>query len=445
MILTTKHKESIKQALKPSTRFFTLEGAAQNGKSSLAILAFGLRVAKSKAELHCIAAKDLDAIRDNILEGDNKLLDLFGDHMRIVGGQMGSKYIEYITPNGVKKIILAGYSNKKTWEKILGKAIENFFIDEINIADQTFIYETLARQFSFNNPFTIVTLNGDDPEHFVYTKYINHSVDLFPNDTPASTKEQMEAVEKKQGYYYTYWGLDDHPLMTPEKKQRIIDAYPVNSFYYLTKVLGIRGIQEGLLYADLITPQHQVDWSMIDKTAIKQLEIGVDIGDKADTVFTLTGYTKQFSRAVVVDTMAFNEADYDEIIDKFNAWLTKWYQVFGHYIKNVWVDAADSIFIRTLRSRIAMPVQVRSSRKMTIKERVILKEQLLHQKRLLFIRDFGAVDTALMLRKIRTDGKGGHLDEGKSETDYNDALDYSLTPHLKKLSDYVKEVKHGDA
>ena len=82
---------------------------------------------------------------------------------------------------------------------------------------------------------------------------------------------------------------------------------------------------------------------------------------------------------------------------------------------------------------------------MTIKERVILKEQLLHQKRLLFIRDFGAVDTALMLRKIRTDGKGGHLDEGKSETDYNDALDYSLTPHLKKLSDYVKEVPmHGN-
>lgn len=438
MILTTKHKETIRQALKPDTRFLTLEGAAQNGKSSLAILAFGLRVAKSEHELHCIAAKDLDAIRDNILEGDNKLLDLFGDHMRIVGGHMGSKYIEFITPNGTKKIILAGYSNKKTWEKILGKAIENFFIDEINIADQTFIYETLARQFSFNNPFTIVTLNGDDPEHYVYTKYINYSVDLFPDDTPRTTKEQMEASEKKDGYYYTFWGLDDHPLMTPQKKQRIIDAYPVNSFYYLTKVLGIRGIQEGLLYADLLSATHYVEWSQIDKTAIKQLEIGVDIGDKADTVFTLTGYTKQFSRAVVIDTIAFNEADYDEIIDKFNEWITKWYQVFGHYIKNVWVDAADSIFIRTLRSRIVMPVQVRSSKKMTIKERVILKEQLLHQKRLLFIKDFGAIDTALMLRKIRTDGKGGHLDEGKSETDYNDALDYSLTPHLKKLSDYVK-------
>ena len=438
MILTPKHKATIEKALKRSTRFLVLEGAAQNGKSSLAILAFGLRVAKSKSELHCIAAKDLDAIRDNILEGDNKLLDLFGDHMRIVGGQMGSKYIEFITPNGTKKIILAGYSNKKTWEKILGKPIENFLIDEINIADQTFIYETIARQFSFDRPFTIATLNGDDPEHFVYQNYINHCVDLFPNDTPSSTRKEMDAVEKKEGYYYSFWGIDDHPLMTPEKKQRIIEAYPVNSFYYLTKVMGMRGIQEGLLYADLVTPQHYVDWSRIDKAAIKQLEIGIDIGDKAETVFTLTGFTKEYSRALVIDTMAFNEADYDEIISKFNEWLDEWYRVFGSNIKGVWVDSADSIFIRTLRSRIGMPVRVYGSKKMTIKERVILKEQLLHQKRLLFVNDFGAKDTALMLRKMKTDGKGGHLDEGKAETDFNDSLDYSLTPHLKKLSDYTK-------
>jgi len=404
----------------------------------LAILIFGLRVANSKHELHCIAAKDLDAIRDNILEGDNKLLDIFGDHMRIVGGQMGSKYIEFITPNGTKKIILAGYSNKKTWEKILGKPIENFLIDEINIADQTFIYETLARQFSFDTPFTIATLNGDSPEHFVYTDYINYCVDLFPNDTPHSTKEQMDEYEKKEGYYYSFWGIDDHPLMTPEKRQRIIEAYPANSFYYLTKVLGIRGIQEGLLYADLITVNHTIDWDNMDKTAIRQCEIGIDIGDKAQTVFTLTGYTKQYSRAVVVDTLSFNEADYDEIIGKFNNWLELWYQEFGNAIKGVWVDSADSIFIRTLRSRIALPVKVYGSKKSTIKERVILKEQLLHQKRLLFVRDFGAKDTAAMLKKIRSDSKGGHLDEGTAEIDYNDSLDYSLTPHMKKLSDYTK-------
>jgi hypothetical protein len=437
MILTPKHKKILKRAINPETRFLTLEGAAQNGKSSLALLAFGMRVIKSDAELHCMAAKDLDSIRDNLLEGDNKFLDLFAPTAHVVGGNMGSKYIQMITRKGVKKILLAGYENKKTWTKILGKPIENFLIDEINIADQTFLYETFARQFSFDNPFTIATLNGDDPDAYIYQNYINYCNDITIEDTPASTIGYMSG-EKKDGYYYSFFRLEDHPLMTPEKMAKIHEAYPVNSFYYQTKVLGIRGVQEGLLYADLVTPQHYVDWSRIDKSAIKQCEIGIDIGDKAETVFTLTGFTKEFSRALVIDTMAFNEADYDEIIGKFNHWLDQWYQVFGNIIKGVWVDSADSIFIRTLRGRISMPVKVYGSKKMTIKERVILKEQLLHQKRLLFVNDFSARDTALMLKKMKTDGKGGHLDEGKAETDYNDSLDYSLTPHLKKLSDYTK-------
>ena len=445
MILTKKHKQILNQAVKPETRFLTFEGPSQNGKSTLAILAFGLRVIKSKAELHCMAANDLDSIRDNLLEGENKFLDLFGNAVRVVGGQMGSKYIEMLTSNGPKKILLAGYSNKKTWTKILGKPIENFLIDEINIADKQFIYESFARQFSFTNPFTICTLNGDDPDHYIYQNYINYSKDITNGDTPKSTLLQMNEFDKKQGYYYSFFRLQDHPGMTEEKLNNIYQAYPPNSFYYQTKVLGVRGVQEGMLYANLIKNNHYLEWQKIDKNAIKQLEIGVDIGDKAETVFTLTGFTKDYSRAVVIDAKAFNQSDYDEIIAEFNTWVDDWYRQFGNIIKAIWVDSADSIFIRTLRARISMPVLVRPSKKMTIKERVILKEQLLHQNRLLFINDFGGKDTAFMLKKIKTDGRGGHLDEGKAEMDYNDSLDYSLTPHLKKLSDYNKGVIDGNS
>ena len=47
---------------------------------------------------------------------------------------------------------------------------------------------------------------------------------------------------------------------------------------------------------------------------------------------------------------------------------------------------------------------------------------------------------AFYLKKMKTDGRGGHIDDEKTENDYNDALDYSLTPHLKKMSDYAKGV-----
>lgn len=444
MILTKKIKQVVKKAVSPDTRFMTLEGAAQIGKSNVAILAFGMRVAQSDANLHCIAAKDLDAIRDNILgDGyDNKFLDLFQGYAKLVGADIGSKYIEFRTSKGKKKILLAGYSNKKTWEKILGKPIENFFIDEINIADKTFLDETKARQLSFDNPFTICTLNGDDPDASVYDEFINDNIDLYPTHTPSSTIEYMKNYDKKDGRYYVFWRLDDHPLMTPEKKENYMNAYPVGSFYYTTKVLGERGIQEGLVYGHLIGNEHYIKLDQELLYKIKQLEIGIDIGDKALTVFTLTGYTHMFREAIVIDTFTLNEADYDTIINTFNNWLEDWYKIFGNKIKTIWPDAADSIFIRTLRIKLKYPVQVKASKKLTIKERVILKEQLIHQKRLLFNVDTGAKETALYLKKIKTDGKGGIVDENKPENDYNDALDYTLTPHKNKLSMY-KEVNDG--
>lgn len=409
---------------------------AQNGKSTIAILAFGMRVIQSDATLHCIAAKDLDAIRDNILEGDNKFLDIFNGYARLVGGDIGSKYIEFKTSKGTKKILLAGYSNKKTWEKILGKPIENFLIDEINIADQTFIYETFARQFSYEHPLTIATLNGDDPDHFVYQDYINQSIDLFPEQTPASTLEQME-VPKTEGWYYSFWDLDDHPMMTPEKKERIMNSYPKESFYYLTKVLGVRGVQDGVLYAELITKDHFIE----ELPQFVQMEIGLDIGFTNKTVWTLVGYTRGFERAVVVSYGEIDQAGYDEITSAFNRWLKEQYTKYGNIIKTIYPDSADPIFIKTLRSRIAYPIQVKGSKKETIEQRVILKEQLLHQGRLLFSNN--ATEVASQLKKIRSDGKGKHIDDGEVCIDYNDSLDYALTPHIKKLSMYSDRITSG--
>lgn len=440
MILTQKHKDFITQSLDKNTFFMSMEGPAQTGKTNAAILAFGLRVAESDSELHCVSGKTLDSIRDNILEGSNKFLELFKGLAHVRRDYIGGRYIEFATKKGKKKILLATYENISSWTKILGKPIENFFIDEINIAHPDFVKEIFARQFSFSNPFIICTLNGDDPEHYIYKDYINYSKDLFPADTPSSTKEYIESQYDKDGYYYAFWSHDDHPLMTPEKKDRIYSVYPAGSYYYMTKILGIRGVQEGLLYAHLIDQRSMIQWDQIDTQAIVLLEVGIDVGDKAETVFCLTGYTKEYGRAVVIDVQAFNEADYDEIIQKFNVWIKKWYDIFKGRIKTIYPDAADSIFVRTLRNRISVPIMVRGSKKLTIRERVILKEQLLHQKRLLFVEDTGAADMAFYLKKMKTDGRGGHIDDEKTENDYNDALDYSLTPHLKKMSDYAKGV-----
>ena len=62
-------------------------------------------------------------------------------------------------------------------------------------------------------------------------------------------------------------------------------------------------------------------------------------------------------------------------------------------------------------------------------------EQLIHSDRVLFVRDFGAKDTAKHLKKLKSDGKGGVIDDNLPENDYWDSGMYTITPHIKKLTD----------
>jgi hypothetical protein len=53
---------------------------------------------------------------------------------------------------------------------------------------------------------------------------------------------------------------------------------------------------------------------------------------------------------------------------------------------------------------------------------------LLFQNRLDFSNTYGSGKLFNALRRVRSDGKEGHIDENSPEIDYSDALDYSLEP-----------------
>lgn len=435
--ITDKMLDAISIGLNPKCTVHIHEGTVRSSKTTVAIIEFFEAVQKSDEVLHLIAAADLDAIRENILKVKYGLMDQFSEWCSLRKDYIGGYYVvvrcDYPGKPAQKKILLANYSDASKWEKILGKTFGVIFIDEVNTADEQFVDECFARQVSCDEPLQIWTLNGDTPDLWVYTKYINHA--RIYGNAPMSIRKDMDRTPKVNGWWYQHWTMEDNPIMTPEKIERAKSIYPVGSYYYTIKILGERGSAGEKIYQ-----------AYMDDTLIKPLKteqymyfgLGVDIGaTRACNSFTLIGITADYSKVGVIDKITFEQCGYKEKTQRLKEFVYKWRDkyVVPDYIA---VDSAEQNYIADLRTefrREGLP-QVIPSYKATIKQRIDMNVVLLAKQRIEFndTEEGREVYRAFQSAKWE-DGKTGQVREDKNEriNDILDSLEYAETRHMKKI------------
>lgn len=436
----------------PETRVFVLEGTIRSSKTVTAIIGFHHRVQRQRAKLALIAAKDYDAINDNILNSDLGLLMMFPDKYKLQKDEIGGYYVAVLGSD--KKILLAGYSDAAKWKKILGKDIETILIDEVNIADELFVKETFARQAATDHPITIMTLNGDDPNHVVYQDFINKCIII--GDAPASIIADMDkqvivngkkVVVKKKGYYYTHWTFRDNPKLTAQQRRNMQTLFPVGSFYHKTRVLGERGVWGTMIYADYMTEDILVDLSALDefgrpKYPIAKYTIGIDIAEaRAANVFALIGFDKDFKYCYIVDLLVFKSNEGGRSVGY--AKKTELLRVFlakhkGKPIEGIFVDSAEGNYIKDLQSY-NLGVPVTESYKATILERIHLNVMLYSRHRLRMDVSCLPAYQAFM-NAIWKKGKEGkeREDNNLPMNDIMDAVEYGQTRHMNALLQAIK-------
>ena len=435
--ITDKMLDAISIGLNPKCTVHIHEGTVRSSKTTVAIIEFFEAVQKSDEVLHLIAAADLDAIRENILKVKYGLMDQFSEWCSLRKDYIGGYYVvvrcDYPGKPAQKKILLANYSDASKWEKILGKTFGVIFIDEVNTADEQFVDECFARQVSCDEPLQIWTLNGDTPDLWVYTKYINHA--RIYGNAPMSIRKDMDRTPKVNGWWYQHWTMEDNPIMTPEKIERAKSIYPVGSYYYTIKILGERGSAGEKIYQ-----------AYMDDTLIKPLKteqymyfgLGVDIGaTRACNSFTLIGITADYSKVGVIDKMTFEQCGYKEKTQRLKEFVYKWRDryVVPDYIA---VDSAEQNYIADLRmdfKRENLPPVI-PSYKATIKQRIDMNVVLLAKQRIEFndTEEGREVYRAFQSAKWE-DGKTGQVREDKNEriNDILDSLEYAETRHMKKI------------
>ena len=224
-----------------------LEGTTYAGKTTLALLKFALRCAASSRRLHILSGLDLGTIEKNIINKEFGLLEDLGPlaEYRPAGkGEHSAPHILLRTSDGERVIYVLGYDNKARWKKALGGQYGCVYIDEINIADMEYVREAAMR-----SDYLLATLNPDDPRRPVYAEYIDHARPLpeWAHDTPAPLLAQLSRTPRA-GWVHWFFGFGDNAALSAEKRRRIVEAAPAGTRLYRSKILGLRGRSEGLVF-----------------------------------------------------------------------------------------------------------------------------------------------------------------------------------------------------
>lgn len=441
-----KLRDKHRHILRSKQRVIFLEGVTGSSKSFIAGLAFYLRVFKteeSKTQF-VIAATSTTVAEKMFIDNPSSFLNMFSQVCEYKKQGIGGSRIELQTPTGIKTVYLVGYDSKSRYKQILGLNVHGFLIEEAHIAGDEFIQESFTRLYR-DNGFMYLTGNAGLPDQLIYKNYLNKArpPEEFANELPAETWAELNNSERDDTFSYYFFKFDDNPTLSQLQIDAMYSIHPVGSFEYNSKIIAVRGYTEGLLYAPYIDDiwidrkktGNRVRFSEMNPFVFEKIYIGVDIGSTAKTIFTIVGITRNYQRAVVIDShVVSEEADYNDIVNEFNKWFMPYLSLYRK-IDGIYPDSADPLFIKTLRNNILVKnVNISGSIKKTIQERVTLKQQLLYQKRLLFTEK--AENQRYALAKIRADGKGGHVDDSSENIDFNDSLDYALTPAMNKLMSY---------
>ena len=324
------------------------EGQTYGGKTTIGAIKFILRVKASSKKQHFIAGQDLGVVEKNIINSENGILNMFGDGVEY----FGNGNVEYNLPHlkvsslrGDKIIFVFGYNDATRWKKALGGQYGCGMIDEVNTANMDFVREAAMRV-----DYLLMTLNPDDPNLQVYKDYINHCRPLkeWEQDVPKEMMQQLMSQPAKEGWVHWFFRMDDNPSLTPEKKASIIANVPEGSKQWKSKILGLRGRSEGLVYEEFTDSKIiQInEFKYLPNEMVSRVICGLDSGLNNDATALVTCLLTTAGRLLCIPSFYYlpKIGSNANSIQARNiaSWLNYWLPRFGINITNIVSIFGDS-------------------------------------------------------------------------------------------------------
>lgn len=388
-----------------------LTGSVRSGKTHISLLKFATNVVavSPKGSEFLFSGKTLTTLKRNCLGLLEELV-----------GSSNFKY-SLSSKEGIlfgRKVYLEGANDETAENKIRGMTLAGAYCDEITLMPESFVTMLLSR-LSRPKAKLYATCNPDNPDHYIKKNYIDK-------------KELNCAVWN--------FALTDNTFLDEEYVKSITMEY--TGVFYQRYILGQWVRAEGLVYTKFANNTN--DYLLEDDfnySNIITANIGVDFGGNGSaTTFVCTGFTKRFECAIILEAERHEEElSPDELEKLYVDFAQRCIDTYGKAMPT-YADSAEQILIRGLRNAGRLNnvrTNVMNAKKMVILDRIKLVNKLISLGRFKVNRRCTSVVKALQTAVWSEKVNDERLDDGSTDIDTLDAMEYSIEPYFRELTDYV--------
>ena len=243
--------------------------------------------------------------------------------------------------------------------------------------------------------------------------------------------------------YRLKFTLDDNPTLDPKFVENLKKEY-MGSVYYDRYILGNWVNAEGIIYRKFNDRPEDFIIDGIDGLDLVFATVGVDFGGgKSAHAFDCTGFSRGLGQIVTVhDYRRKDDATPQQLYDDFVQFIIECRLILGNVpIVDIYCDSAEQTLIAGLRAEAArrgLKVEIHNARKYPINDRIRFYTAMMGAGRYKILRScqttIDALSEAMWDDKKTVDVR---LDDGTTNIDNLDALEYSTEPYMREMLERV--------
>lgn len=414
-------KKQLKILAYPYTDYDALicDGAVRSGKTSIMTWSFVRWAMESfDGQRFGICGKTVDSASKNIVVPFISL-NLAKERYRL-RWRRADKVLEVRRGGKVNYFEVFGGKDESSYALIQGRTLAGVLLDEVVLMPRSFVEQALTRT-SVEGAKAWFSCNPGSPHHWFYQEWIKRAAE--------------------HNALYLHFEMSDNPSLSAKTLARYESMFA--GIFYDRYVRGLWVAAEGVVYKDFAnnTESYLVDdplrWCADNNTRFARVMIGVDFGGtKSATKFQATGITADY-KVVALDEVYImgDELDPDALNKRFAAFAKQITERYGE--SQTRADSAESVLIRGLAHTAQahrLGTQVKKALKMPITDRIRLVVLLMKQGRFKVARSCPHLIDALQTAIYDPDRfEDERLDNGTTDIDSLDALEYSIEPFYKAL------------